>query len=108
MSTKTSIKRIALVAVSALGFGLLSVMPANAGTLTHEVDAITMTTPTVTTAVGTTVSTTFQVSLDDVTANAETAGVISSLIVPAGSGVTVADGDAPVPLWQPSTILVRA
>jgi len=32
MSTKTSIKRIALVAVSALGFGLLSVMPANANT----------------------------------------------------------------------------
>jgi len=31
MSTKTSIKRIALVAVSALGFGLLSVMPAKAG-----------------------------------------------------------------------------
>ncbi len=30
MSTKTSIKRIALVAVSALGFGLLSVMPARA------------------------------------------------------------------------------
>jgi len=29
MSTKTSIKRIALVAVSALGFGLLSVMPAS-------------------------------------------------------------------------------
>jgi hypothetical protein len=32
MSTKTSIKRIALVAVSALGFGLLSVMPAKANT----------------------------------------------------------------------------
>ena len=30
MSTKTSIKRIALVAVSALGFGLLSVIPASA------------------------------------------------------------------------------
>jgi len=30
MSTKTSIKRIALVAVSALGFGLLSVVPARA------------------------------------------------------------------------------
>jgi len=30
MSTKTSIKRIALVAVSALGFGLLSVVPASA------------------------------------------------------------------------------
>jgi len=32
MSTKTSIKRIALVAVSALGFGLLSVVPAKAFT----------------------------------------------------------------------------
>ena len=31
MSTKTSIKRLALVAVSALGFGLLSVVPAKAG-----------------------------------------------------------------------------
>jgi hypothetical protein len=31
MSTKTTLKRIALVAVSALGFGLMSVMPANAG-----------------------------------------------------------------------------
>jgi len=31
MSTKTTIKRIALVAVSALGFGLLSVVPSNAG-----------------------------------------------------------------------------
>ena len=94
MSTKTSIKRIALVAVSALGFGLMSVVPAKAGTLDHEVDAITMTTSTVTTAVGTTVSTTFSVSLDDASADTETAGVISSLIVPAGSSVTVADGDA--------------
>ena len=34
MSTKTSIKRIALVAVSALGFGLLSVMPAKAAEAT--------------------------------------------------------------------------
>jgi hypothetical protein len=33
MSTKTSIKRIALVAVSALGFGLLSVMPAKAAAI---------------------------------------------------------------------------
>jgi hypothetical protein len=94
MSTKTLRKRIALVAVSALGFGLMTVVPANAGTLTHEVDGIAMTTSTVTTAVGTTVSTTFAVSLDDVTQATETAGVISSLIVPAGSGVTVADGDA--------------
>ena len=37
MSTKTSIKRIALVAVSALGFGLLSVVPAKAATQTFTV-----------------------------------------------------------------------
>jgi len=30
MSTKTTLKRIALVAVSALGFGVMSVVPANA------------------------------------------------------------------------------
>ncbi len=34
MSTKTSIKRVALVAVSALGFGLLSVVPAKAALAT--------------------------------------------------------------------------
>jgi len=39
MSTKTSIKRIALVAVSALGFGLLSVVPAKAnGTISATVE----------------------------------------------------------------------
>jgi hypothetical protein len=37
MSTKTSIKRIALVAVSALGFGLLSVVPAKAALATDDV-----------------------------------------------------------------------
>jgi len=31
MSTKTTFKRIALVAVAALGFGTLSVAPSNAG-----------------------------------------------------------------------------
>jgi len=35
MSTKTTLKRIALAAVSALGFGLLSVIPANAAVLTN-------------------------------------------------------------------------
>jgi hypothetical protein len=51
MSTKTSIKRIALVAVSALGFGLLSVMPAQAafvaGAMTNgEVENLTIATST--------------------------------------------------------------
>ncbi|NCW86221.1 MAG: hypothetical protein EBV69_09065, partial [Oxalobacteraceae bacterium] len=37
MSTKTSIKRIALVAVSALGFGLLSVVPAKAEVIAADI-----------------------------------------------------------------------
>ena len=44
MSTKTSIKRIALVAVSALGFGLLSVMPAKATEEATDIDGISVTT----------------------------------------------------------------
>jgi len=45
MSTKTSIKRIALVPVSALGFGLLSVAPSSAATArTTTVGAVTTTT----------------------------------------------------------------
>jgi hypothetical protein len=44
MSTKTSIKRIALVAVSALGFGLLSIVPASATQVAgvDELTAITL------------------------------------------------------------------
>jgi len=44
MSTKTSIKRIALVAVSALGFGLLSIAPSNAANI--GTTPITLTAPT--------------------------------------------------------------
>ena len=53
MSTKTSIKRIALVAVSALGFGLLSVLPAKAATASYVtvLRTATPTTPVVGTAV---------------------------------------------------------
>jgi len=40
MSTKTSIKRIALVAVSALGFGVMSVVPAFAGAIDPTVTAV--------------------------------------------------------------------
>jgi hypothetical protein len=43
MSTKTSIKRIALVAVSALGFGMLSVVPAiSAGNAQASVSSISL------------------------------------------------------------------
>jgi hypothetical protein len=43
MSTKTSIKRIALVAVSALGFGLLSVVPAKAAAVSEGTVALQQT-----------------------------------------------------------------
>ena len=57
MSTKTIYKRIALVAVTALGAGVLSVAPASAadGLTTVKADATSLT---LTTAVGTAVSTT--------------------------------------------------
>ena len=42
MSTKTTLKRIALVAVSALGFGLLSVMPAKAADESGNIDSISV------------------------------------------------------------------
>ena len=41
MSTKTSIKRIALVAVSALGFGLLSLVPASGATGASQAATLT-------------------------------------------------------------------
>jgi len=47
MSTKTTLKRIALVAVSALGFGLLSVVPSNAAGEREEndIDSISLSAP---------------------------------------------------------------
>uniref|UniRef100_UPI00404B8EAA hypothetical protein n=1 Tax=Candidatus Planktophila sp. TaxID=2175601 RepID=UPI00404B8EAA len=63
MSTKTIYKRIALVAVTALGAGVLSVAPANAtvpGTST-----VTPTTATIAVAVGAVASTTVVVTVAD-------------------------------------------
>ena len=94
MSTKTSFKRIALVAASALAIAGFSAVPAHAVTADLGVDAITVTTPTVTANVGDTVSTTFSVSLDAASAATKTAGVISSLVKPTDSALTVADGSA--------------
>ena len=45
MSTKTTLKRIALVAVTALGFGLLSVTTASAADTTDAIDAVSITAP---------------------------------------------------------------
>jgi hypothetical protein len=68
MSTKTSIKRIALVAVSALGFGLMSVIPANAATADY-VTVLGTATPTVP-VVGTAVTIPLKLTLGTATENA--------------------------------------
>jgi hypothetical protein len=71
MSTKTTIKRVALVAVSALGFGLLSVAPSQAAA--KYVSPITLTAPT-TPVVGTAAATTVKVGAP-VLANTDTISV---------------------------------
>jgi hypothetical protein len=92
MSTKTTFKRVALVAVAALGASVLSVVPASAGTQTSTPTAITVTTPTATARVGDTVTSTF--SYKAALAATETVGIISSLTKPSASALTVADGDS--------------
>ena len=59
MSTKTSFKRIALVAVAALGFGTLSVVPSSAAV--PQADSVTLSTSATTGYVGGTYSTTVSV-----------------------------------------------
>ncbi|MDA2984930.1 MAG: hypothetical protein O2896_03500, partial [Actinomycetota bacterium] len=68
MSTKTSIKRIALVAVSALGFGLMSVAPARAATAAY-VTVLGTVTPSVPT-VGTAITIPLKLTLEAATENA--------------------------------------
>jgi hypothetical protein len=55
MSTKTTLKRISLVAVAAMGFGLLSVVPSSA---TSQADTLTLSTATSSVTVGTAATTT--------------------------------------------------
>lgn len=50
MSTKTTFKRISLVAVATLGFGVLSVVPSNAVALAITSTAVATTSPVATTA----------------------------------------------------------
>jgi hypothetical protein len=60
MSTKTSFKRIALVAVAALGFGMLSVAPSTAAV--PQADSVTLSTSATTGYVGGTYTTTVNVA----------------------------------------------
>jgi len=58
MSTKTTFKRIALVAVAAMGFGMLSVAPSNAGGLAGDAVALSTSSSAATTGVATTTTAT--------------------------------------------------
>jgi hypothetical protein len=94
MSTKTTFKRVALVAVASLGFGVLTaVTPANAALLstTAAPDALSMTTPTVTARVGDAVSSTFSASFGEAGDGTLFAGAQISLTKPTGSTVTLTD-----------------
>jgi len=81
MSTKTSIKRIALVAVSALGVGLLSVVPAKAADSTLTSSSVTGTV--VAPASTATATGTFSVNLRELAAATWTSGVTAITLVPA-------------------------
>jgi len=81
MSTKTSIKRIALVAVSALGVGLLSVVPAKAADSTLLASSVTGTV--VAPASTATATGTFSVNLRELAAATWTSGVTAITLVPA-------------------------
>jgi hypothetical protein len=96
MSTKTSFKRIALVAVSALGFGLLSVAPSSAARANTEltVDALTVTAPTKTVRIGDAASTsTFSFSASAVSAATNDVDITLSLSKPSSSSVTLTDSN---------------
>ena len=96
MSTKTTFKRIALVAVAALGAGVLSVVPANAalGNTELAADAISLATTSSTVNVGTAVSSVFSVSTSaDDAANTDDLELVITLTKPTGSAVTLTDAD---------------
>ncbi len=97
MSTKTAFKRIALGAVAAMGFGLLSIVPASAAlsggtnvvTLTASGSAGTSAEATVAGVIATPLTLTITSTFVGVTA-ANTVTVLPVLTKPAGSAVTVA------------------
>jgi len=96
MSTKTLRKRIALVAVSALGFGLMSSAPSSAGAGDEIADLQAITSALVTggsATVGITTAANFDITLTSpavTAANADTATIYAAVTsAPVGGGATV-------------------
>jgi len=95
MSRTKTIKRISLVAIASVGFGLLSIVPASAALPNGEltVDALAVTTPARTVALGKVAASTASISMT-AAGDAAKGGVITiSLTKPTGSAVTLADFD---------------
>ena len=88
MSTKTSFKRIALVAASALAIAGLSAVPAHAVDIafTGAGNGLTVTTPTATTTPNVAVGSTFSVGTTEVTA-ADVVTYTATLVAPANSAL---------------------
>ena len=88
-----SLKKVSAVAVASLGFGLLSVAPANATAL--AVDAVSLAATSGSVAVGTASSTVVSAStgVSTTAAAADTFTFTVTLTVPTGSNVTLADAD---------------
>jgi hypothetical protein len=93
MSTKTTFKRIALVAVAALGFGMLSVVSANATAITQAYSVSgasnASTTPT---AQGVAVALTISVTTTGTITNAVTIGINPTFVILDPNGVVVTTG----------------
>ena len=86
MSTKTTYKRIALVAVAAMGFGLLTVAPSSAAQQADTLALSTVTTANSTGEIGTAVSTTLTQSFFG--NNGDTMSVMAAIVsYPAGFAV---------------------
>jgi len=88
-----SLKKVAVVAVASLGFGLLSVVPANAARANTEltVDALAVTTPSVTTTVGTLASSTFSFSASADSASGNDVDITVAVTKPSASSVSLTD-----------------
>ena len=85
MSTKTTFKRIALVAVAAMGFGLLSVAPSSAAQHVFQADTFTTSATTSDVAVGSSVSITVTMSYLATTALESMTVTSSFTSTPAGA-----------------------
>jgi hypothetical protein len=95
MSTKTSFKRIALVAVSALGFGLMSTVPANAGDGDAAVTAVSAGTPGIARVGVTSGTTTITLTVPAATADIDlTAQITSAPSTSTAAVLSVAAGTA--------------